>query len=110
MGVVFDASRSMEGRLDQSRAAVSQFFRTAETGDEYFLIEFNDTPRILCDFDDRYGPIEKTLVNISFQESTALFDSVYLGIQQMRRAKNSRKCCWSSPTAATTTAATPNRR
>ena len=91
MGVVFDASRSMEGRIDQSRAAVSQFFRTAETGDEYFLIEFNDTPRILCDFTTDMEQIEKTLVSIKPQNWTALFDSVYLGIQQMRRAKNSRK-------------------
>jgi Ca-activated chloride channel homolog len=91
MGVVFDASRSMEGRLDQSRAAVSQFFRTATTGDEYFLIEFNDTPRLLCDFTTDMDRIEKTLVNIKPKNWTALFDSVYMGIQQMRRAKNARK-------------------
>src|SRR5436190_294303 len=37
LGVVFDASRSMTGRLDQSRAAVSRFFHSAMPGDEFFL-------------------------------------------------------------------------
>src|SRR2546427_1423792 len=50
LGVVFDASRSMQGKLDQSRDAVAQFFKTTMPGDEFFLIEFNDAPRLLCNF------------------------------------------------------------
>jgi len=91
LGVVFDASRSMTGKLDQSRAAVSRFFRTATAGDEFFLIEFNDTPRILCDFTTDTEEIEKKLVDIKPKNWTALFDSVYMAIQQMRHAKNPRK-------------------
>jgi VWFA-related protein len=91
LGVVFDASRSMSGKLDQSRAAVSQFFRTATAGDEFFLIEFNDTPHILCDFTTDTEEIEKKLVDIKPKNWTALFDSVYMAIQQMRHAKNARK-------------------
>src|SRR5438034_5044991 len=83
LGVVFDASRSMTGKLDQSRAAVSQFFRTATAGDEFFLLEFNDTPHILCDFTTDTEEIEKKLVDIKPKNWTALFDSVYMAIQQM---------------------------
>lgn len=91
LGVVFDASQSMEGKVDQSRAAVSRFFSTATQGDEFFLVEFNDAPRMLCDFTSDTDKIEKTLVNIQPKNWTALFDAVYLGVRKMKPAKNPRK-------------------
>ena len=54
----------MTGKLDQSRAAVSRFFHTSRPDDEFFLVEFNDVPRMLCDFAGDTEQIEKTLVNI----------------------------------------------
>ncbi len=91
LGVVFDASGSMEGKLDQSRRAVSQFLRTAVQGDEFFAIEFSSAPRMLCDFTSDTGQIEKSLAGIKPKNWTALFDAVYLAPHQMRRAKNPRK-------------------
>jgi Ca-activated chloride channel family protein len=91
LGVVFDASRSMEGKLEQSRAAVSHFFRTAMSGDEFFLIEFNDTPRLLCDFTTNTAAMEKSLVGIRPKNWTALLDAVYMAVHQTKRAKNTRK-------------------
>jgi Ca-activated chloride channel family protein len=91
LGVVFDASGSMEGKLDQSRRAVSQFLRTAVQGDEFFAIEFSSAPRILCDFTSDTGQIEKSLAGIKPKNWTALFDAVYLATHQMRRAKNPRR-------------------
>ena len=91
LGVVFDASGSMEGRLDQSRTAVARFCKTAIPGDEFFLVEFNDAPRILCQFTSDTERIEKSLVAIKPRSWTALFDAVYLSMQQMKRAKNPRK-------------------
>ena len=81
----------MTGKLDQSRAAVSRFFHTSRPGDEFFLVEFNDAPRMLCDFTSDTEQIEKTLVNIQPKNWTALFDAVYLAAHQMKRAKNPRK-------------------
>jgi Ca-activated chloride channel family protein len=91
LGVVFDASRSMEGKIDQSRAAVSHFFKTAMPKDEFFLVEFNDAPRLLCNFTSDTEEIEKTLAGIKPRSWTALFDAVYLATHQMKRAKNPRK-------------------
>jgi Ca-activated chloride channel homolog len=91
LGIVFDASRSMEGRLDQSRAAVSRFFRTSRPGDEFFLVEFNDRPRLLSGFTSNTDTIEQALVAIKPQNWTALFDAVYMAIHQMKRAGNSHK-------------------
>jgi len=91
LGVVFDASRSMTGKLDQSRAAVSRFFHTSRPGDEFFLVEFNDAPRMLCDFTSDTERIEKTLVNIQPKNWTALFDAVYMAVHKVKRARNPRK-------------------
>jgi len=91
LGVVFDASRSMTGKLDQSRDAVARFFRTAMPGDEFFLIEFNDVPRMLSGFTSETEYIEKTLSGIVPKNWTALLDAVYLGMQRMNAAKNTRK-------------------
>ncbi len=91
LGVVFDASRSVAGKLDQSRTAVSRFFRTTLPGDEFFVVEFSDTPRMLCNFTSDTEQIEKTLVSITPRNWTALLDAVYLSVRQMKRAKNPRK-------------------
>src|SRR5437762_12813823 len=81
----------MTGKLDQSRAAVSRFFHTSRPGDEFFLVEFNDAPRMLCNFTTDTERIEKTLIGIQPKNWTALFDAVYMGIQHMRHARNTRK-------------------
>src|SRR5712692_4363469 len=91
LGVVFDASRSMAGKLEQSRAAVGRGFNTAVPGDEFFVVEFNDAPRVLCDFTTDTERIEKSLVAIQPQNWTALYDAVYMAIRQMKHARNPRK-------------------
>ena len=91
LAVVFDSSRSMEHKIEQSRAAVKRFFGTAIPGDEFLLVEFNDVPRVLCNFTSDTDRIEKTLVDIKPKNWTALLDAVYVSIRQMRHARNSRK-------------------
>src|SRR5689334_10148437 len=46
VGLVFDVSGSMGPKLIKSRQAAAAFFRTANPEDEFFLIEFNDSPRL----------------------------------------------------------------
>jgi hypothetical protein len=47
MGIVFDASLSMRNRMNESRAAVEQFFRTCVPGDEFFLVRFSDRAELM---------------------------------------------------------------
>jgi VWFA-related protein len=91
LGIVFDSSRSMEGKLDQSRSAVARFFKAGMPGDEFFLVEFNETPRILSKFTTDTEGIEKTLASIRAKSWTALYDAVYLATHQMKRSRNARK-------------------
>src|ERR1043166_3122814 len=45
-GLVFDTSGSMGSKLTLSRLAASQFFRISNPEDEFFLVEFDDSPRL----------------------------------------------------------------
>ena len=43
VGLVFDASKSMDNKLDKSREAIAQLLRASMPGDEYFLVRFADS-------------------------------------------------------------------
>ena len=42
LGVIFDNSGSMSNKIDKSRDAVVEFFKTANPEDEFFLITFSE--------------------------------------------------------------------
>src|SRR5262249_22277996 len=69
----------------------SRFLRTSRAGDEFFLVEFNDRPRLLSEFTSSTDVIEKSLVAIQPKNWTALLDAVYMAIHQMKHAANSHK-------------------
>jgi Ca-activated chloride channel family protein len=91
VGIIFDASHSMEGKLDQSRAVVARFLRTAGPGDEFFVVEFNNAPRLLCNFTSDTQRIDASLVGIEARYWTALLDAVYVSVHYMKHAKNPRR-------------------
>ncbi len=92
VGLVFDTSGSMGGKLDKSRQAVAQFFKTANPEDEFFLVQFNDRPEMVVDFTTHLEEIQNRLTFIQSKGRTALLDAVYLALHNMKKkAKNPRK-------------------
>jgi VWFA-related protein len=91
IGLVFDISGSMGSKLDKSRQAVSQFFKTANPEDEFFLVEFNDRPELLVDFTTHLEEIQNRLTFTQSRGRTALLDAVYMALNTMKKARNPRK-------------------
>jgi len=91
VGVVFDTSGSMGSKLDKSRQAVAQFFKTANPEDEFFLIQFNDRPELVVDFTTRMEEIQNRLTFTQSKGRTSLLDAVYMALHKMKKAKNPRK-------------------
>ena len=91
VGLVFDTSGSMGSKLDKSRQAVKQFFKTANPEDEFFLIQFNDRPELVVDFTTRLEEIQNRLTFTQSKGRTALLDAVYMALHKMKKAKNARK-------------------
>lgn len=91
IGIVFDTSGSMGPKLEKSRQAVSEFFKTANPEDEAFLVEFNDRPELVHDFTHNLEEIQNKLTFTQSKGRTALLDGVYLALHTMKKAKNPRK-------------------
>src|SRR5437870_2516064 len=91
VGLVFDTSGSMSNKLDRSRQAVAQFFKTANPQDEFFLIQFNDRPEQVVDFTTSLEEIQNRLTFTQAKGRTALLDGVYMALHKMKKAKNPRK-------------------
>jgi Ca-activated chloride channel family protein len=91
IGVIFDMSGSMADKIDKSREAAVQFFRTANPADEFFLVNFNDRAQLISPFTGSVDDLQDRLMYTGAHGLTALFDGVYLGLSQMRGAHNTKK-------------------
>ncbi|MCX6629096.1 MAG: VWA domain-containing protein [Candidatus Solibacter sp.] len=91
VGLVFDTSGSMGDKLQRSRMAAMQFFRIANPEDEFFLVEFDNAPRLRVPLTADTGTIENELIFSKSKGSTALLDAVYLALHEMKRSKKNKK-------------------
>jgi len=91
VGLVFDASGSMGSKLQKSRQAASQLFKTANPEDEFFLIHFNDRPELTVPFTTNTEEIQNRLTFTQAKGRTALLDGLYLAMNEMKKARNPRK-------------------
>jgi len=91
VGIVFDTSGSMGAKLQRSRQAVTQFMKTANPQDEFFLIEFSDRPELVQPFTSETEEIQNRLTFTQAKGRTALLDGVYLAMNLMKKAHNPRK-------------------
>ncbi len=91
LGVIFDVSGSMSNKIDKSREAVLEFFKTANPEDEFFLIAFSETPEVVSDFTRSVEEIQGKLVYTVPKGRTSLLDAIYLGINKMKKAVHQKK-------------------
>jgi len=91
VGLVFDTSGSMGDKLRRSRMAAKEFFRTANPEDQFFLVEFDNNPRLEVPMTSDTGRIENQLVFSKSKGSTALLDAIYLALHEMKKSKMSKK-------------------
>lgn len=91
IGVIFDMSGSMSDKIEKSRLAAVQFFRTANPQDEFFLVNFNDRAQLISPFTTSVDELQNRLMFTSAHGMTALLDGIYLGLSQMRGAHNTKK-------------------
>jgi VWFA-related protein len=91
VGLVFDTSGSMGDKLRQSRLAAHTFLRTSNPEDEFFLVEFDNSPRLAVPLTSNPGAIENRLVFTKSSGSTALLDGLMLALHEMRKSGKNKK-------------------
>jgi Ca-activated chloride channel family protein len=91
IGIVFDLSGSMTSKFGRARKALSEFLRTSNPADEFFVVGFNDKPAVIVDYTSDVDDVEARMVMLKPENRTALIDAVYLGIDKLKEAKYERK-------------------
>jgi Ca-activated chloride channel family protein len=91
VGLVFDTSGSMGEKLGRSRMAAAEFFKIANPEDEFFLVEFDNAPRLEVPLTQDTGRIESQLAFSRSRGSTALLDAIYLALHEIKRSKTNKK-------------------
>ena len=91
VGLIFDSSGSMSDKIQKSKEAVAQFFKTSNPQDEFLLINFNERFNVTSGFTSKFEDLENSLLSVKAGGKTALLDAVYLGLAEMKRASTNRK-------------------
>ncbi|MBZ5584802.1 MAG: VWA domain-containing protein [Acidobacteriia bacterium] len=91
VGLVFDVSGSMADKLRRSRMAASAFFSLANPEDEFFLVQFDSSPKMVVPLTRDVEQILNQLTFTRSRGSTALVDAVVLALHEAKKSKKSRK-------------------
>jgi len=91
LGVIFDVSGSMKGKMAKAKEAVIEFFKTANPQDEFFLVSFAERPQTLADFTRSVEDIQGRLIYAVPEGRTALLDAIYLAMSKMRDGNHNKK-------------------
>jgi Ca-activated chloride channel homolog len=91
IGVIFDLSGSMANKVGKAREAASEFFKTANPQDEFFLVSFNDRAELMSAFTNSVEDLQSRILSAPARGRTALLDAIYLGLGEMRTARNGKR-------------------
>lgn len=90
--VLFDASGSMSGKkIDRAKQSLVRFVQTSHPMDEFFLIGFNTRPQLLLDSTRDADEILTKLIQVEPRGETALYDSIYLGVEKVLDGAHPKK-------------------
>ena len=93
VGLIFDISASMKdnNNIRKAKNAITRFLQSENPEDECFLITFNDRTNLAQPFTEDSGTIQNIVAQQKPGGSTALYDAVYMGLDQVQRGRNEKK-------------------
>ena len=91
LGLVFDHSGSVTGVMHNEAETTRMFLNTSNPGDEYFLVVFASRPELAVPLTSGKEEVQYRILTTKWGGSTALFDGVILGLNELKKSKLSRK-------------------
>jgi len=91
VGVIFDVSGSMKDKISTAREAAQTFLKSGNPEDEYFIVEFANRPEVAADFTTDITKLQSKLILTQAKGMTAMYDSVYLGLEKLKEGSNPKK-------------------
>lgn len=90
LGIVFDVSGSMKGKLERARDALKAFIQTSHNDDDFFLVGFNQRANLLAEFTDG-DTLSNKLHLVDPKGQTAVYDAAYLGIEKVKQGRHTKR-------------------
>ena len=90
VGLVLDVSGSMRDAIVTARTVAHAFFQAANPEDEFLMLTVSTQPDVLPGFTTGTEALEQSIQSARPNGMTALFDTVYLALNRMRRATRPR--------------------
>ena len=91
IGLLFDSSGSMNNKIRESSKAAAAFVKTANSDDEFFLVEFGERPRLAVPFTSDTDAIFRRILHDKPFGRTSLLDAIHMALAEMKHARNPRK-------------------
>jgi len=93
VGLILDVSGSMKDNdnIQKAKSAIVRFLENGNRDDEYALITFNERTTLVQNFTHQSSTIRNEIALKQAGGRTALFDAVYMGLDQVKAAKNEKK-------------------
>src|SRR4051794_19903405 len=91
LGIVLDLSGSMRAKRNQAISAIREIINAAGPRDEAFLVTFSSAPEMRVEFTSDLRAVMDPLFMAGARGSTALVDAMYMGLQEMKHARNPRR-------------------
>ena len=91
VGLVLDISGSMRDSLHTAKEVMHAFLGTANPEDEFLLLTVSTEPAAYPEFTTDTTAVEQDIAFMRPGGFTALIDTVYLGLNHMRKAQRSRR-------------------
>lgn len=91
IGLLLDSSGSMRNKKEKSSEAAAAFFKTANSEDEFFLIEFDDHPKLAVPFTRDIDMLHHEISHVRPFGQTSLFDAIHMALGVMKKAQHDRK-------------------
>lgn len=93
VGILFDVSGSMKdnNNINAARSAIVRFLESSNPQDEFFLVTFNQITRMVHGFTHDSSALRSQVAFRQPGGRTALYDAVYMGLDEIRKGKNEKK-------------------
>jgi len=91
IGLLFDMSASMATKVDKARRAALQILKTANPQDDFFLVSFGNRAELTSGFTSNIEELQGQMMSVRPKGRTALLDAIFLGIGQMKNARNRKR-------------------
>ncbi|MEJ2110508.1 MAG: VWA domain-containing protein [Acidobacteriota bacterium] len=93
VGIIFDVSGSMKenANIKKAKGAIARFLEYGKTEDEYLLITFNQSTKLVRDFSQKASTLQNDIVFQKPGGNTSLYDAVYMGLSYVMEGKNEKK-------------------